>query len=45
MALANLSFHCIWKNIKSEFNNNQFKISAQIWVDTFDLQDGFFFFF
>ena len=42
MALANLGFHCIWKNIKSEFNNNQFKISAPIWVDTFDLQDGSF---
>ena len=42
MALANLSFHCICKNIRSEFNNNQFKISAPIWIDTFDLQDGSF---
>ena len=28
MALANLSIYCAWKNIKSEYNNNKFKISA-----------------
>ena len=28
MALANLSIYCTWKNIKSEYNNNKFKISA-----------------
>ena len=28
MALANLNIYCTWKNIKSEFNNNKFKISA-----------------
>ena len=27
-ALANLSIYYIWKNIKSEYNNNKFKISA-----------------
>ena len=27
-ALANLSIYYTWKNIKSEYNNNKFKISA-----------------
>ena len=40
MALANLSIYCAWKNIKSEYNNNKFKISAPTWHDTFDLPDG-----
>ena len=29
-----------WKNNKSEYNNNKFKISAPTWNDTFDLPDG-----
>ena len=41
MALPNLSIHYTWKNIKSEYNNNKFKISAPTWNDTFDLSDGF----
>ena len=40
MALANLSIYYTWKNIKSEYNNNQFKISAPTWNDTFDLPNG-----
>ena len=40
MALANLSIYCTWKNIKSEYKNNKFKISAPTWNDTFDLPDG-----
>ena len=28
-----------WKNIKSEYNNNKFKILAPTWNDTFDLPD------
>ena len=28
MALANFSIYYTWKNIKSECNNNKFKISA-----------------
>ena len=40
MALANLSTYYTWKNIKSEYNNNKFKISAPTWNDTFDLSDG-----
>ena len=27
IALANLSIHYTWKNIKSSYNNNKFKIS------------------
>ena len=40
MALANLSIYYTWKNIKSEYNNNNFKISAPPWNDTFDLPHG-----
>ena len=40
MALANLSIHYTWKNIKSEYKNNKFKISAPTWNDTFHLPDG-----
>ena len=40
MALANLSIYYTWKNIKSEYKNNKFKISAPTWNDTFDLPDG-----
>ena len=40
MALANLNIYCTWKNIKSEYKNNKFKISAPTWNDTFDLPDG-----
>ena len=40
MALANLSICYAWKNIKSEYSNNKFKILAPTWNDTFDLPDG-----
>ena len=40
MALANLSNHYTWKNIKLTYNNNKFKISAPLWIDTFNLPDG-----
>ena len=40
MTLANLSIYYTWKNIKSQSNNNKFKISAPTWNDTFDLPDG-----
>ena len=40
MALANLSIYNTWRNIKSEYNNNKFKISASTWNHTFDLPDG-----
>ena len=40
IALANLSIYYTCKNIKSEYNNNKFKISAPTWNETFDLPDG-----
>ena len=40
MALANLNIYYTWKNIKSEYNNNKFKILAPTWNDTFDLPNG-----
>ena len=40
MTSANLSVYYTWKNIKSEYNNNKFKISAPTWNHTFDLPDG-----
>ena len=40
MALANLSIYYTWKDIKSEYNNNKFKISVPTWNDTFDFPDG-----
>ena len=40
IALVNLSIYYTWKNIKSEYNNNKFKISASTWSETFDLPDG-----
>ena len=40
MALASLSIYYTWKNFKSIYNNNKFKISAPTWNDTFDLHDG-----
>ena len=40
MALANLSIYYTWKNIKSEYKNNKFKVLAPTWNDTFDLPDG-----
>ena len=38
--MINLSKYYTWKNIKSEYNSNKFKISAPTWNDTFDLPDG-----
>ena len=40
IALANLSIYYTWRNIKSEYNNNKFKISATTWVDEFNLPNG-----
>ena len=40
MALADLRIYYTWKNIKSAYNNNKFKISAPTWNETFDLPDG-----
>ena len=40
MALANLNIYYTWKNVKSTYNNNKFKISAPTWNEIFDLPDG-----
>ena len=40
IVLSNLSICYTWKNIKSSYNNNKFKISASTWNDKFKLPDG-----
>ena len=35
-----MSIYYTWKNIKSEYKKDKFKISAPTWNDTFDLPDG-----
>ena len=40
IALSNLSIYYTWKNIKSSYNNNKFKVSAPTWNDKFGLPDG-----
>ena len=40
MALASLSIYYTWRNVKSIYNNNKFKISTPTWKDTFALPDG-----
>ena len=40
IALSNLSIYYTWKNIKSSYNNNKFKIPAPTWNDKFELPDG-----
>ena len=40
IALTNLSIYYTWENIKSEYNNNKFKIHAPTWNNTFILDGG-----
>ena len=40
VALLNLSIYYTWKNVKSSYNNNKFKISAPLWSEEFKLPDG-----
>ena len=40
IALSKLSIYYTWRNIKSSYNNNKFKISAPTWNDEFELPDG-----
>ena len=40
IALSNLSICYTWKNIKSVYNNNKFKISAPTRNDKIELPDG-----
>ena len=39
VALSNPSIYYTWKNMKSSYNNNRFKISAPTWNDEFELPD------
>ena len=38
-SLSNLSIYYTWKNIKSSYNNNKFKISAPTQNDKFESPD------
>ena len=40
VTLSNLNIHDTWKNIKSSYKNNKFKLSAPTWSDEFELPDG-----
>ena len=40
IALANLSIDFTWKNVKSEYKSNKFKISVPTWNEEFDISDG-----
>ena len=40
VALSNLSIYYTWKNVKSSYNSNKFKISAPTWSEEFELPDG-----
>ena len=40
VVLSNLSINYTWKNVKSSYNNNKFKISASTWREEFELADG-----
>ena len=40
VALSNLSIYYTWKNTKSSYNNNKFKISAPTWSEEFELPGG-----
>ena len=40
VGLSNLSIYYRWRNIKSSYKNNKFKISAPTWSDEFELPDG-----
>ena len=42
IALSNLSIYYTWKNIKSSYNDNKFKISAPRWNGKFDLPGGWY---
>ena len=40
IALSNLNIYYTWKNIKTTYNNNTFKISAPTWNNKFEFFDG-----
>ena len=42
ITLSNSSIYYTWKNIKSSYINNKFKISAPTWNDKFEFPDGWY---
>ena len=40
IALSKLSIYYTWKNMKSSYNSNKFKMSAPTWNDKFEFPDG-----
>ena len=40
VALSNLSIYYTWKNVKSSYSNNKFKISVPTSSEEFELLDG-----
>ena len=40
VALSNLIMYYTWKNIKTSYKNNKFKISAPTWNEELELPDG-----
>ena len=43
VTLSNLSIYYAWKNIKKWYKNDEFKITAPIWNDKFELPNGSYF--
>ena len=40
VALSNLSVYYTWKDVKTLYKNNKFKISAPTWNEEFELPNG-----
>ena len=40
IVLSSFSIYYTWKNIKSSYNNNKFKLLAPTWNKKFELPDG-----
>ena len=43
VTLSSLSIYYAWKNIKKWYKNDEFKITAPIWNDKFELLNGSYF--
>ena len=43
VTLSSLSIYYAWKNIKKWYKNNEFKITAPIWNDKFELPNRSYF--
>ena len=40
IVLSSLSTYCTWKNIKTSYNNNNFKMPTPTWNNRLELPDG-----